>query len=178
MSVETIECRGVVMPIEWLGLAKFAQSALIGGKSLYDRAAGKQPHLNFEPGDDGVKLRVLNPRTETIIIEAIEALPPVLGFSAGDRLEDVVRAVVAQRQIPHEHALAVVPTSAQVAISVITFDPFGTSSPELVIKVRLHWRSATRGMFSKSNITRKISVRDIRDLQRAVEVGQPRITII
>src|SRR5580704_10625523 len=112
------------MPIEWLGLARFAQSGLVGTKSLYDRVVGKPPHMNFEPGDDGVKLRIHNPRTETIIIEKIEASPPILGFLAGQELEDVVRAVVSQRQGSDEHALAVVRPSDDVSVGVATFDPF------------------------------------------------------
>ena len=163
------------MSIEWLGLVRFAQAGLIGAKSLYDHVRGKAPHMNFEPGDDGVKLQIQNPRVETIIIEKIEASPPILGFLAGHELEDVARAIVSQHQVPDERALAVVRPSDDVSVGVMTFDPFGTSPPELAIKVRVHWRGATRGIFSKSSVARKISVRDVRDLQLAVDRNQTRI---
>jgi hypothetical protein len=163
------------MPIEWLGLAKFAQSGLVGAKSVFDQIVGKRPRLNFEPGDNGVRLRVHNPRSETIIIDSIEATPRLLGFPAGHELGDIVRAVVSQQQVPNEHALAVVPPTEEASLPVMTFDPFGTTAPDLIIKIRLHWRSATRGMFSKSTAIRKISVRDIRDLQWAADRNQRKI---
>jgi len=163
------------MPIEWLGWARLAQSTLVGTKSIYDRLAGKPLHMNFEPGDDGVKLRINNPRTETVIVERIDVVPPILGFLGGRELEDVVRAVVNQRMAPDEHPLAVVPPGANALVGVMTFDPFGKSSPALTIKAKLNWRSATRGPFSRSSVTKKITVRDIQDLQHAVDRNQPRI---
>jgi hypothetical protein len=151
-------------------VVKVAQSCLTGGKSLLEKAAGKSPHLNFLPGNDGaIKLRVRNPRQETIIVERIEASPPVLGFMAGQEIADVVRAVVDQQQVPTDEALAVVHSEADTSVGVITFDPFDSSSPGMTVKVRLHWRSATRGMFSKRIVTCKITVRDIRDLKQAAE---------
>jgi hypothetical protein len=139
---------------------------------------GQAPQIDFEVGDIGPELRVRNPRPETIIIESIKATPAILGFSAGHETEDIARAIVAQRQIPDERALAVLSPSKDAVFSVITFDPFNTSPPLLIIKVRMHWRSAARGMFSASSVTRKLSVRDVRDLQRAAEKRQPRLTIL
>jgi hypothetical protein len=63
-------------------------------------------------------------RDETIIVESIEAMPPLLGFSASDELIDVVRAVVAQCGDGNEEALAVLSPGEDLAIKVITFDPF------------------------------------------------------
>ena len=66
-------------------------------KSIHDRVIGKSPRLNFDPDGGGIELHVFNTRDETIIIERIEAAPPLLGFSAGHEMVDLVRAVVAQR---------------------------------------------------------------------------------
>lgn len=162
------------MSVEWLGLAKLAQPLW----SFYHRIVGKRPHLNFEPGDDGVKLRVTNPRDQTIIVEDIRATPSILSFSNGQEPDDLARAIIAQQRIPDEDALGVVEPNTSAVLSVVTFDPFGNSPPELVIKVKLRWRVATRGVFSQSSITRKISIRDVRALQRATEQRAPRITIL
>jgi hypothetical protein len=89
--------RILLMAIDWLFASK-ALSILRAGssatKSFYDRAVGKSPAANFEAGDSGVEFRIQNVRNETIIIESILATPPLLGFSAGDELVDIVRAVV------------------------------------------------------------------------------------
>jgi hypothetical protein len=61
---------------------------------------------------------------------------------------DVVRAVVAQRGHSNEEALAVLSLGNNVSIGVITFDPFQEADADEGIKVRLKWRSVTRGMFS------------------------------
>jgi hypothetical protein len=72
------------MAVEWFGLARFAQSSV---KPLYDFCLGQSPHMNFEAGDDGVKLRIGNPRKETIIVETIEASPSILEWTgaSGDK---------------------------------------------------------------------------------------------
>ena len=146
------------MPIDWLVWLRAAGSAAVNAKSIYDRVRGKSPRINFEAGDSGVELRIHNPRDETVIVEKIDAWPTVLGFTAGEELVDVERAVVAQRQIPAEHALAVLKPQQDASVGVITFDPFNDSAAETIIKVRLDWRSATRGMLSKGSVTRKVSV--------------------
>jgi len=166
------------MAIEWLGAARLVQPVLLGVKSLHDRIFGKAPHLNFEPGDDGVKLRVHNPRSETIIIEDVQATPSLISFSHGREIDDIARAIVSSQNIPAEDALAVVAPNEHVSLSLLTFDPFGKSPAGLILKINLRWRSATVRTFSRSTITRKISVRDIRDLQKAVDQRQPRITIL
>ncbi|SHH15694.1 hypothetical protein [Bradyrhizobium erythrophlei] len=169
------------MAIDWLFASK-ALSILRAGssatKSFYDRAVGKSPAANFEAGDSGVEFRIQNVCNETIIIESILATPPLLGFSAGDELVDIVRAVVAQRGHSNEEALAVLSPGNNVSIGVITFDPFQEANADEGIKVRLKWRSVTRGMFSRSSVTSKIQVRDVRALKLAVERKQPRIRFV
>ena len=166
------------MPIDWLGMAKFSQPILRGSKSLYDRVVGKALRIDFEIGDVGAALRIHNPREQTVVVESIEARPAVLGFSFGDSVDDMAEAIISQRHGRSELARAVVPSNESISASIVTFDPFHTSPAETVITVRVNWRSTTRGMFSRSNTTRKSSVRDIRDLRRAAENSQPRITII
>jgi hypothetical protein len=164
--------------IEWLSLSKLIPAGSSAVKSLYDRVIGKSPRLNFDTEGGGIELHIVNTRDETVIVERIEASPPLLGFSAGDDLVDVVRAVVAQRGRPAERPLAVLSPGAKAGIGVITFDPFESSSPDQIIKVRTFWRTANRKMFSHSSVTRKISVRDIRDLKIAVDRKQPRLTFV
>jgi hypothetical protein len=76
-------------------------------KSIHDRVIGKSPRLNFGPDGGGIELHVFNTRDETIITERIEAAPPLLGFSAGHEMVDLVRAVVAQRGHGVEQPIAV-----------------------------------------------------------------------
>jgi hypothetical protein len=112
------------MAVEWLGLARFAVSSV---KSLYDYSFGQSPHMNFEAGDYGVKLRIGNPRTETIIVETIDGSPSILGFSPSHEIDDLARAIATHRQIRVEEVMAVVSPKADVVISVLTFDPFGVA---------------------------------------------------
>jgi len=158
--------------VDWLtGLRALpaARVGLVAVKSVYDRLVGKPPALDFQPGGHGVELHVHNPRAETIIIEHVKAKPPMLGFSIGDEIRDVVRAIVSQGGGPDGEALTVVAAGASASLLVITFDPFPTANPKQVIKVRLRWRSTLRGLFSESSVARKLSVQDVRDLQRATE---------
>ncbi len=166
------------MTIEWLSLSKLIPSGASAAKSIYDRVFGKSPSLNFDTNSGGVELHIFNGRSETIIVERIEAHPPLLGFSAGDELIDVVRAVVAQRGKGVERPVAVLSPSAKASINVITFDPFENSAQDQTIKVRMYWRTASRQMFSRSSVVSKICVRDIKDLKTEVDRKQPRITFV
>lgn len=150
-------------------------AASAAAKAIYDRTVGKSPRLNFDTDSGGIELHVFNTRDETIIVEYIEAAPPLLGFAAGDQTIDVVRAVVAQRGQRTEQPIAVLSPSEKAKILVITFDPFDESDPSKTIKVRMHWRTAARRRFSRSSVATSISVRDIRDLKTAVDRKQPTI---
>jgi hypothetical protein len=163
------------MPVEWLSFSKLIPAGSSAVKSIYDRVIGKSPRLNFDPDSGGIELHVFNTRDETIIIERITAFPPLLGFSAGDEMIDVVRAVVAQRGHGVEQPIAVLSPNERASIKVITFDPFEDSDPTKMITVRMYWRTAKRQMFSRSSVAGKITVRDITDLKIAVDRRQPRI---
>ncbi|HEY7302437.1 MAG TPA: hypothetical protein VH684_31460 [Xanthobacteraceae bacterium] len=169
------------MPADWfIGLRALpvARAGFAGIKLVYERIAGKAPVLDFRPGGAGVELHIHNPRAETIVIEAIEAKPPMIGISVGDEIRDIARAIVTQRGVPDDDALAVLTPGSEATLSVITFDPFPKADPKQVIKVRLRWRSIMRRLFSESSVSRKLSVQDIRELQRATEARQPRITVL
>jgi hypothetical protein len=164
--------------IEWLSFSKLIPAGSSVAKSIYDRLIGKSPRLNFDTDSGGVDLHIFNTRAETIIVERIEARPPLLGFSAGEETIDVVRAVVARRGQGVERPVAVLSPGDKASIKVITFDPFDTSDQHQTIKVRMYWRTATRQMFSRSSVGSKISVRDIKDLMTVVDRKQPRITFV
>jgi hypothetical protein len=138
------------MPVEWLSFSKLIPAGSSAVKSIYDRVIGKSPRLNFDPDSGGIELHVFNTRDETIIIERITAFPPLLGFSAGDGMIDVVRAVVAQRGHGVDQPIAVLSPNERASIKVITFDPFEKSDPTKMIKVKMYWRTAKRKMFSRS----------------------------
>jgi hypothetical protein len=166
------------LSIEWLSFSKLIPAGSSAAKSIYDRTVGKSPRLNFDTDSGGIELHVFNTRDETIIIESIEASPPLLGFSAGEEIIDIVRAVVAQRGHGVERPIAVLSPADKASIRVITFDPFENSDQGQAIKVRMYWRTAKRKMFSRSSVVSKISVRDIRDLKTAVDRKQPRISFV
>jgi hypothetical protein len=163
------------MSIEWLSLSKLIPAGSSALKSIYDRVVGRAPRINFDAESGGIELHVFNTRDETIIIERIDAFPPLLGFSAGDELGDVVRAVMAQRGQASERPIAVLSPGAKAAINLMTFDPFKTSKDDQSIRVRTYWRTAERKLFSRSSVVSKISVRDIKDLKIAVDRKEPRI---
>lgn len=153
------------MSIEWLSLSKLIPAGSSAVKSVYDRVIGKSPRLNFDPDSGGIELHVFNTRDETIIIERIEASPPLLGFSASDEMIDMVHAVVAQRGYGVEQPIAVLSPGDKASIKVITFDPF-EDSDQTMIKVRMYWRTATPKTFSRSSVSSKIAVQDIKDAGR------------
>ncbi len=163
------------MSVEWLGLSKLIPSGTSAAKSIYDRVIGKSPRLNFDTDSGGIDLHVFNTRDETIIIESIETSPPLLGFSSGGEIIDIVRAIVAQRGHGVEQPIAVLSPGEKASIKVITFDPFDDADQASLIKVRVYWRTAKRQMFSRSSVASKIAVRDIEDLKTAVDRKQPRI---
>jgi hypothetical protein len=142
------------MSVEWLGLSKLIPAGTSAAKSIYDRIIGKSPRLNFDTDSGGIQLHVFNTRDETIIIERIEASPPLLGFST-------------------EQPIAVLSPGEKASVKVITFDPFDDSDQTSLIKVRVYWRTAKRQMFSRSSVASKIAVRDIKDLTTAVDKKQP-----
>lgn len=166
------------MTVEWLGLSKLIPAGTSAVKSVYDRVIGKSPRLNFDADSGGVELHIFNTRAETIIIERIEAFPPLLGFSAGEEVIDMVRAVVAQRGHGAEQPIAVLSPGDRASIKVITFDPFENSELHQTIKVRMYWRTAMRQMFSRSSVVSKITVLDIKDLKTAVDRKQPRLFVV
>jgi hypothetical protein len=166
------------MPVEWLSFSKLIPAGSSAVKSIYDRVIGKSPRLNFDPDGGGIELHVFNTRDETIIIERIEASPPLLGFSAAHEMVDLVRAVVAQRGHGVEQPIAVLSPGDKASIKVITFDPFEDSDQTIMIKVRMFWRTAKRKTFSRSLVTSKITVQDIKDLKTAADRKQPRMSSV
>jgi hypothetical protein len=166
------------MSIEWLSLSKLIPAGSSAAKSIYDRLIGKSPRLNFDADSGGIELHVFNTRDETIIVERIEASPPLLGFSAGDEMIDIVRAVVAQRGHGVEQPIVILSPGEKASIKVIRFDPFEQSDQAQSIKVRVYWRTATRRKFSRSSVACKIRVQDIRDLATAVDRKQPRMFVV
>jgi hypothetical protein len=157
------------LPHEAIWLTRLIQPIWRGGKSLYDRVVGKAPHLNFELHEGGVKLIVRNGRQETIIVESVRTDPSVLGFSTGHSVREIAGAVIAQRNLPSDEAIAVIPPGASYPLTVITFDPFEKSPPKQPIKVTAHWHSSTHGPFSERTTTLKTSIRDIRVMKRLAE---------
>jgi hypothetical protein len=49
---------------------------------------------------------------------------------------------------------------------------------DLLIRITVHWSTAQRRAFSRSSISTKISVRDIRDLLVEVDRKQPGIAFV
>jgi hypothetical protein len=152
--------------LEWFGPARIVLAAIRGG---YHSIRGKAPEMYFEPSNTGLVLRIKNTRSATIIVNNVEAAPPMLGFSHGDSVEDIARAIVAQRSNRRERPLLVLNAGQSESIVAMTFDPFGKSEPGQKIKVTMLWRDAERGWFSESHVKRTLTVKDIRDIQQASE---------
>lgn len=160
---------------EWLGLSKLLPAAATAAKSIYDRVVGRSPKLNFDTTSGGVELHIFNTRDETIIVERIEATPRMLGFSEGQEIRDVVRAAVHQvRGSTGERPIAVLSPGGKAEIGVLKAQIEDLEADQL-IRVAAYWRTARRRPFSRSSVSIKISVRDIKDLLVEVERKQPRM---
>jgi hypothetical protein len=162
------------LAIELLSLSKLLPAGSSAAKSLYDRIVGKSPRLNFDTDGGGIKLHIFNTRDETIIVERIEASPALLGFSEGRKVMDTVRAATAQVQGPIGRPIAVLSPGGKAEIKVLkprTED----SSPDRIIRVTAFWRTARRRIFSRSSVTIKIAIQDIKDLMIEVERKQPQL---
>jgi len=146
-------------------------------KSIYDRVIGKSPRLNFDTSSGGIELHVFNTRDETIIVERVEASPPLLAFSEGRELLDVVRA--ARDQVSGsrgDRPFAIVSPGGKAEIGVLK-PKLDDAGRDQLIRVRVQWRTARRRLFSRSSVSMKISVRDINDLLIEVDRKQPRMFI-
>jgi hypothetical protein len=162
------------LSIEWMSLSKLIPAASSAAKSIYDRVIGKSPRLNFDTDSGGIELHVFNTREETIIIERIEAYPNILGFSEGHEIKDTVRAAVAQIRGPIGRPIAVLSPSGKAEIKVLK-SRVEDANPNQIIRVTAFWRSARRRAFSRSSVTTKIAVQDIKDLMIEVDRKQPRM---
>ena len=162
------------MTVEWLGLSKLIPAGSSAAKALYDRVIGKSPRLNFDTDSGGIELHVFNTRDETIIIERIQANPNILGFSEGHETIDTVRAAVAQIRGPIGRPIAVLSPGVKAEIKVLK-PRIEDSSPDQIIRVTAFWRTARRRAFSRSSVTIKIAVQDIKDLMIEVDRKQPRM---
>ncbi|MGY4566945.1 hypothetical protein [Bradyrhizobium sp. USDA 3256] len=163
---------------EWLGLSKLLPGAASATKTIYDRVIGKSPRLNFDTTSGGIELHVFNTRDETVIVETIEASPPLLVFSEGPTLKDTVRGAVQQvRGADHERPIAVLSPGEKAEIRILKTRIEDEAADQL-IHVTACWRTARRRPFSRSSVTVKISVRDIRDLLVEVDRKQPGLVIV
>lgn len=163
------------MSIEWLSLSKLIPPGSAALKSIYDRVVGRSPRLNFDTSSGGIELHVVNTRDETIIVERIEASPRLLGFSEGREILDVVRA--ARDQVsgsPRDRPIAVLSPGSKAEIGVLR-PKLDDQSLDQIIRVTAHWRTARRRAFSRSSVSIKIAVQDIKDLMIEVDRKQPRM---
>ncbi|MDH6263815.1 MAG: hypothetical protein EKK33_07505 [Bradyrhizobiaceae bacterium] len=163
---------------EWLGLSKLLPGAASAAKAVYGRVVGKSPRLNFDTTSGGIELHVFNTKDETIIVESVQASPSLLGFSEGAALRDVLRAATHQvNGADEERPIAVISPGEKAEIRILKTTLEGNQADQL-IRVTVRWRTARRRPFSKSVISIRISVRDIRDLLVEVDRKQPGIVIV
>ncbi|UFW46286.1 MULTISPECIES: hypothetical protein [Bradyrhizobium] len=163
---------------KWLGFSKLLPAAASAAMAVYDRVVGKSPRLNFDTTSGGIELHVFNTRDETIIVETIQASPPLLAFSEGEALRDTIRAASGQVNGPDtDRPIAVVSPGQKAEIRILRTKLEG-NQPDQLICVTVSWRTARRRRFSRSSISIQVSVRDIRDL--LVEVGrkQPGVMLV
>lgn len=163
---------------EWLSFSKLIPAGASAAKSIYDRVVGKSPRLSFDTSSGGIELHIFNSRDETIIIERIDALPRILGFSEGSELKDVVRAAIHQvRGSTGERPIAVLSPGGKAQIGILKAQ-IETAHADQLIRVTVYWRTAQRRAFSRSSISIKIGVQDIRDLLVEVDRKQPGIAFV
>lgn len=163
---------------EWLGLSKLLPGAASAAKAVYDRVVGNSPRLNFDTTSGGIELHVFNTRDETIIVETVQASPPLLGFSEGEALRDVLRAATHQvNDADGDRPIAVISPGEKAEIRILRTTLQGNQADQ-IIRVTARWRTARRRPFSRSTVSVSISVRDIRDLLVEVDRKQPGIVLV
>src|SRR5262245_1157813 len=125
---------------------------------------GKASTIDFAPGEYGVVLRVKNERTETVIIERIDAAPAVLRFASGRQARDLIKAESRARRGELEGAFAILRPNESIDVEVVTLNAFGSRRAEQKIKVTLQLRTSSRSMLSRRTISKTITVKDVTDL--------------
>ena len=83
-----------------------------------------------------------------------------------------MRAAIAQVRGPIARPIAVVSPGGKAKIQILK-SRIDDSSPDQIIRVTAFWRTARRRAFSRSSVTIKIGVQDIRDLMVEVDRKQP-----
>ena len=85
-----------------------------------------------------------------------------------------MRAAAAQLNGPIGRPIAVLSPGGKAEIQVRN-SRIEDAGPDQIIRVTAHWRTARRRAFSRSSVTIKIGVQDIKDLMIEVDRKQPRI---
>jgi hypothetical protein len=166
------------LTIEWIGLSRLIPAGSSALKAIYDRVFGKSPRLNFDTDSGGIELHIFNPRDETIIIERVEASPRLLGFSEGRKIGDTVRAAIDQVSGPTgDRPIAVLSPGGKAEIGILKHR-LDDANLDQLIRVTTYWRTARRRAFSRSSVSMKISIRDVRDLLIEVDRKQPRMFLV
>jgi hypothetical protein len=150
--------------VDWLALAKPAVSLVTGALSLYDRIREKAPIVDFAPGKYGMVLHLKNERTETVIIERIDAAPALLRFAPGRKVLDLIKTEVRARPSEVEGACAILRPNEDIDIEVVTLNALTSRPAKQKIKVILQWRASSRSMFSRRTISKTMMVKDVTDL--------------
>jgi hypothetical protein len=155
---------GGAIVVDWFALIRPAVTLITGVMSVYDRVRGKAPIVDFEPGEYGAVLRLTNERSETVIIERIDAAPALLAFAAGREIRDLIKAQLRARPGEVEHAFAILRPAENIEVEVITINAFSNRPVDQKIKVTLQWRASSQSRFSRRTISKTITVRDVMDL--------------
>jgi hypothetical protein len=150
--------------VDWFALIKPAVSLVTGALSLYDRIRGKAPVVDFAPGEYGVVLHLANERSETVIIERIDAASALLAFAPGREVRDLIKAQLRAKSGEVKGAFAILRPNENIDVEVITLNAFTSRPAEQKIKVTMQWRASSRSMFSRRTISKTVTVKDVRDL--------------
>lgn len=150
--------------VDWFALTKPAVPLVTGTLSLYDRVRGKAPIVDLAPGKYGAVLHLANERNETVIIERIDAAPPLLAFAAGREHRDLIKAQSRLKPGEVEGAFAILRPNENIDVEVVALNAFDSRPAEQKIKLTLRWRTSSRSMFSRRTISKAITVKDVTDV--------------
>lgn len=138
---------------------------------IYDRFTRAQPTVSLRPHDANVRLQLFNNANEPIIIDRIEAMPHVIGFSKADDTHSLVEAAATAVYPKNSEApkiFVMVGPLEKRDFGIMRMAEFEKLSPEAKITIRVYWRNTRKPLPFDRHVK---AVTTVGDLKRIREIA-------
>ena len=132
-------------PVEIFELVGAACGVAAVAFLAYDRAFRRRPMMHLHPGDYTIQLRLKNVIDEAIILDEIEARPPVIGLAA---TKAAPASVVVK---PYEERF----------LRMTLFREFEELGPAAQIRISATWRTTRTAWPFKRRVMSRITAADV-----------------